>query len=69
MTAIDPVCGMTVDTSNPPARIEREGDTVFFCSKECRSEFKAERNLQTPTDRPTPGPKSLSQAAGAPDDR
>ena len=39
--AIDPVCGMQVDTANAPAHAEREGETVYFCSDHCRHRFEA----------------------------
>jgi Cu+-exporting ATPase len=34
-TAIDPVCGMTVDKSSP-LHAERDGQTYYFCSAHCR---------------------------------
>ena len=40
-TAIDPVCGMTVDISNPPGGTFRyEGTTYYFCSRGCRMDFE-----------------------------
>src|SRR5689334_8262649 len=39
-TAIDPVCGMTVDTSTP-LRAERHGTTYYFCNPGCRAKFVA----------------------------
>lgn len=38
--AIDPICGMTVDTSTA-LHAEREGETSYFCSEECRKKFLA----------------------------
>ena len=38
-TAIDPVCGMTVDKANAAARSEYEGATYYFCSTGCRTKF------------------------------
>ncbi|HEY8108119.1 MAG TPA: permease [Gaiellaceae bacterium] len=39
--AIDPVCGMQVEVANAPARSERDGDVVYFCSDHCRQRFEA----------------------------
>ena len=38
----DPVCGMSVDSANPPARVEFEDDHVGFCSDGCRETFLAD---------------------------
>src|SRR5688572_15191334 len=38
--AIDPVCGMTVDPATTPHRLEREGETVYFCSAGCVERFR-----------------------------
>jgi len=40
MTAIDPICGMTVDTSTA-LTAERDGETHYFCSEGCRRKFLA----------------------------
>jgi YHS domain-containing protein len=40
-TAIDPVCGMTVDRRNPPGgTAEHEGTTYYFCGPGCRLSFE-----------------------------
>ncbi len=39
--AIDPVCGMQVEAANAPARSERDGEVVYFCSDHCRRRFEA----------------------------
>ena len=41
-TAIDPVCGMTVDPAKTPHRIEHEGISYFFCCGGCATKFKAD---------------------------
>ena len=41
MAATDPVCGMTVEESNPAATAEYEGQTYYFCSTDCKEEFEA----------------------------
>jgi len=42
-TAIDPVCQMDVDVSNPPGgNTEHEGQTYYFCGSGCRVAFEKE---------------------------
>jgi uncharacterized membrane protein YraQ (UPF0718 family)/YHS domain-containing protein len=38
--AIDPVCGMQVQTDNAPASVVRDGERVYFCSDHCRERFE-----------------------------
>lgn len=37
--AIDPVCGMQVETANAPATAVHAGRTFYFCSDRCREQF------------------------------
>ncbi|TMS00319.1 heavy metal translocating P-type ATPase [Nonomuraea basaltis] len=37
--AVDPVCGMQVDTATAAGSIERDGTTYWFCSTHCRDAF------------------------------
>jgi putative ABC transport system ATP-binding protein len=37
--AVDPVCGMAVDRETAPARVEHNGQVVYFCAQGCREEF------------------------------
>ena len=39
-TAVDPVCGMTIETQNAAASVEHAGKTYYFCSKHCASTFE-----------------------------
>ncbi len=40
-TAVDPVCGMKVNTRNPPGgSIEHLSATYYFCGRGCRLEFE-----------------------------
>lgn len=39
--ATDPVCGMAVDEQHPPAVLVRDGQTVYFCSEQCRTQYRA----------------------------
>jgi Cu+-exporting ATPase len=38
--AIDPVCGMTVDPDKTPHRLERDGESHFFCGRGCLERFR-----------------------------
>jgi len=38
INAIDPICGMTVDTTTA-LHAERDGKTSYFCGEQCREEF------------------------------
>ena len=38
--AIDPVCGMEVDTTTSLLSFEEDGTTYWFCSKGCLLDFK-----------------------------
>jgi uncharacterized membrane protein YraQ (UPF0718 family)/YHS domain-containing protein len=40
--AIDPVCGMQVETKNAPAHITHEGRDYWFCSDRCAERFVAD---------------------------
>ncbi len=55
-TAIDPVCGMTVDPATSKHRFDCQGETYHFCCAGCRSKFAAD-----------PG-KYLDKAKAAPAD-
>ncbi len=39
-TAIDPVCGMEVDTTTAQWTFEYKGTTYYFCGKGCMLEFR-----------------------------
>ena len=41
-TAVDPVCGMTVDPSHSAGSHVHEGTTHHFCSRNCLAKFKAD---------------------------
>ena len=40
--ALDPVCGMQVQTANAPASVVHDGRPVYFCSDHCRHRFEAD---------------------------
>jgi xanthine dehydrogenase accessory factor len=39
VTAVDPVCGMTVVVGDDTPSVEHEGETVYFCGEGCRGKF------------------------------
>lgn len=41
-TAIDPICGMTVDSATAIFKTERQGQMYYFCCAGCQAQFKAE---------------------------
>src|SRR5436305_1403262 len=41
-TAVDPVCGMTVDPAAAPASHVHDGQTYYFCCPSCRAKFAAD---------------------------
>jgi P-type Cu+ transporter len=45
-TAIDPICGMTVDTQTG-LKAERNGKTFYFCSAHCRQKFLTQSVSET----------------------
>jgi uncharacterized membrane protein YraQ (UPF0718 family)/YHS domain-containing protein len=44
--AIDPVCGMQVQTANAPASRHHDGHTTWFCSDRCAERFDADLGSQ-----------------------
>jgi Cu+-exporting ATPase len=40
-TAVDPVCGMSVDVSTAKHTMDYEGHTYYFCSPGCKQTFAA----------------------------
>jgi Cu+-exporting ATPase len=39
-TAIDPVCGMEVETEGATLVLERDGTTYYFCGRGCLLDFQ-----------------------------
>ena len=37
--ARDPQCGMMVDTATAERWTDKDGETVYFCSNECKTKF------------------------------
>ncbi|MFB6268932.1 MAG: XdhC family protein [Halobacterium sp.] len=40
--AVDPVCGMTVDTADAAATVDHDGETYYFCCRGCADSFAAD---------------------------
>jgi YHS domain-containing protein len=40
--ALDPVCMMDIDSVTAEAQSQYEGETVYFCSEECKRIFEAD---------------------------
>ena len=40
-SALDPVCGMTVNPATAKASFEHDGKTYYFCSQDCADSFRA----------------------------
>ena len=49
-TEIDPVCGMTVDTTTSQLSFEHDGTTYWFCSRGCLLEFSDDPDKYLATD-------------------
>ena len=50
--ARDPVCGMRVEAANAPARRQRDGGTVYFCSDGCADAFDRQHAAVAPAELP-----------------
>jgi YHS domain-containing protein len=59
-TAIDPVCGMEVETEGATLTYEYEGKTYYFCARGCLLDFKDEPGRYV-----SEGPATASHDQGA----
>jgi YHS domain-containing protein len=59
--ALDPVCGMWVNKSTAPARMEFQNQTYYFCLEECRQKFAAEPMRYLPPGQRTHQPSGFMQ--------
>ena len=41
-TALDPVCGMTIDPAQAAGHVDYRGTTYYFCNPICRERFEAD---------------------------
>ncbi|MFZ0995507.1 MAG: permease [Candidatus Dormiibacterota bacterium] len=57
---IDPVCGMPVEPTRAAAQVDRDGQTLYFCSPQCRDRFARE---------PPPSPGEIDPVCGMTVDR
>jgi len=65
--AIDPVCGMEVDTATSLLSFEYDGTTYWFCSKGCLLDFKDDPAAYLGSDRTPSMPGSDSADQPHPD--
>ncbi|MFO0823261.1 MAG: heavy metal translocating P-type ATPase [Gemmataceae bacterium] len=69
-SAVDPVCGMTVDPATAAGSTPHNGATYHFCSRHCLEKFRADpqRYLEAPASEPHSccGGKSHAAAPSAP---
>ena len=42
MTAVDPICGMTVAAVPSTPSLRTNGETVYFCCDGCKAKFEAQ---------------------------
>jgi Cu+-exporting ATPase len=64
-SAVDPVCGMTVDPANAKASAIHEGQTFYFCCPSCLKKFQADPQRFLPGAAPIPVPPPHPQHAPA----
>ncbi|MBV9248035.1 MAG: heavy metal translocating P-type ATPase [Acetobacteraceae bacterium] len=57
-TAVDPVCGMTVDPRTSKHRFEYKGETFHFCCMRCRERFALEPAKYLERAETTPAPEA-----------
>lgn len=56
LTAIDPVCGMTVNPDSAAGSLQLNGKTYYFCNPHCRDKFQQHPELFL--NKPSPQPSS-----------
>jgi xanthine dehydrogenase accessory factor len=42
LLAVDPICGMTVAATPDTLSVQRDGETIYFCSEGCKARFQSE---------------------------
>jgi P-type Cu+ transporter len=66
-TALDPVCGMSVEPARAAATVEHGGVTYYFCSAGCAAKFRADPERFLSGARESMTPRAPEAAAGTPD--
>jgi len=63
--ALDPMCGMQIQTANAPASLVRDGRVIYFCSDHCKGRFQADpdRHEKAPTGAGSHGRRPHSKGA------
>jgi P-type Cu+ transporter len=59
---LDPVCGMTIDRADAVGTADYNGQTYYFCSDSCLTQFRADPALFV-----DPGKKAAAAAAADPE--
>lgn len=60
LTAIDPVCGMTVDVAHAAGSHVHDGSTYFFCNRSCEDRFKKDPHKYVTPEPDTSQPHTTS---------
>jgi xanthine dehydrogenase accessory factor len=60
--AIDPVCGMTVQTAGAEYHVDYQGQTFYFCCEGCQAAFEREPGQYL--DQPTPTGEAIDPVCG-----
>ena len=64
-TAVDPVCGMTVEKAGAKHVVEHRGERYYFCAPGCRSKFERDPEAYVASGRGKPGhPAEIEPDAG-----
>jgi len=42
VTAVDPICGMTVAVVESTLSVKYDGETVYFCGEGCKAKFETQ---------------------------
>ena len=60
-TAIDQICGMSVDPANAPAKFEHNGEMSYFCCPNCLKRFQEKVGVETQTNFTQIGRKKVKE--------
>ena len=65
VTAVDPICGMTVAVTGGTPSLEHEGETVYFCAEGCRRAFAAQHACLSPSSAGSSSAPAARSGSGA----
>ena len=46
ITAVDPICGMTIVVANDTPSLQHAGQTIYFCCMGCKLKFEEGESLR-----------------------